>query len=352
LSLFAETEYLLMAAQRIDILRMQFGSGPSITSAITRPNVSFLHTSFGALRLRDSGGRFPSIIFACDAPNVVEHYDAIFSLLSTSYRLICLEMPGFGFSYPSPTFDFSMRQYVDVAALVIERLNSGPVTVMFPCAWSYVAFQLAAERPALIERLIVTQCPCWDEEQAWSKRIDTNGMLRTPVIGQLLLATNQKRIADAWYGAALPKGRAADDFAGPARKVLSNGGIFCLASLMQTWFHVKNPSFLVNQPTVVMWGSSDRTHRHSNPNSVLQYLKSGMVLTSPELGHFPELENPDSFKALLFNDKLWKELKRKQTDPNLEGVSGNDDFSTSDVDDHSSRTVSIKDRRKLLVNHL
>jgi pimeloyl-ACP methyl ester carboxylesterase len=329
-----------MAAKQVDLLRMRIGSGPSITGAITRPNISFLDTPFGPLRIRDSGGRLPSVLFACDGPNVLEHYDAVFSLLSPSYRLICFEMPGFGFSYPSQTFDFSIRKYVDVVVHLIEKLNPGLATLMFPCAWSYVAFQLAAEQPIMIERLIVSQCPCWDEEQAWTKRVDANGMIRTPVVGQLMLAINQKRISDGWYRAALPKGHATDEFARPARKVLSNGGIFCLASLMQTWSH-EHPSFLVEQPTVVMWGGSDRTHKRSNSNSVLKYLARGMVVTYNETGHFPELEDPERFLALLKNEELWSRLKMKETDPKLDGTIG--------VGGHTSGKAA---GRKPFVSHL
>ena len=341
-----------MAAKQVDLLRVRIRSAPSVTCAITRPNISFLHTPFGALRIRDSGGHLPSIIFACDAPNVLEHYDAIFSVLSPSNRLICFEMPGFGFSYPSPTFDFSMRQYVDVVVHLTERLGPRLVTLMFPCAWSYVAFQLATERPSLVERLIVSQCPCWEESQAWSKRIDSNGMMRVPVVGQLFLAMNQKRVSDGWYDAALPKGRATKEFAGLAGKVLSDGGIFCLASLIQTWSHVKNPSFLVDKPTVVLWGGSDRTHRRSNPDSVLKYLKRGIVMTYQETGHFPELEDPERFKALLLNGELWNGLKMEGSNPGSEGVSTIDNVSTTSLSDHTTGTVPVAGRGKPFTSHL
>lgn len=340
-----------MAARWVDLLRMRIGSAPSITQAITRPNISFLHTPFGALRIRDSGGHSPSIIFACDAPNVLEHYDAIFSLLSPSYRLICLEMPGFGFSYPSPSFDFSMRQCVDVVAHVIDNLSAGPATLMFPCAWSYVAFQLAAEQPTLIERLIVSQCPCWDQEQAWTKRIDSNGMMGKPVVGQLFLAMNAKRVSDGWYDAALPKDRTPSEFAGPARRVLSDGGIFCLASLMQAWFHVKSLSFLVEQPTIVMWGGSDRTHRRSSPDSVLQYLRRGKVVTYPEAGHFPELEVPERLKSLLLNEELWHGLRVKEADPKSGGLES-DGICSSGITEYTTDTAPLTGRRKPFDSHL
>jgi pimeloyl-ACP methyl ester carboxylesterase len=337
-----------MAAKWFDLLRMRLGSPPSIAQAITRPNISFLNTPFGSLRIRDSGGASPNLIFACDAPNVLEHYDAIFSLLSSSYRLICLEMPGFGFSYPNSSFNFSMRQYVDVVAHVIETLCVGLATLMFPCAWSYVAFQLAAEKPTLVEKLLVSQCPCWDEEQAWAKRIDIRGLMGTPVVGQLFLAANLKSVSDGWYDIALPSEQRKKSFSEPARKVLSNGGIFCLASLIQTWFHVKNPYFRVEQPTIVMWGGSDRTHRHSNPDSVLKYLKRGKVVTYREAGHFPELEDPERLNSLLLDEELWKSLRILKTDQGAK----NDKDSAGSVSDQVAETVAISGRRKPFSSHL
>ncbi|PMD48015.1 alpha/beta-hydrolase [Hyaloscypha variabilis F] len=308
-----------MAGTGVDLLRMRLGSSPSISRAITRPNISFLSTIAGTIRIRDSGGVLPSLIFACDGPNVLEHYDAIFSLLSPSYRLICLDMPGFGFSYPSSTFDFSLHQYANVVAHAIKELKAEKVTLMFPCAWSYVAFLLAAENPELVDRLVVSQCPHWDEEQAWARRVGMNsGLLGTPVVGQLFLALASKSVADRWYQNALPTGTPTEDFAEPARKVLDSGGIFCLASLAQTWARERRTGFVVEQPTVVLWGGSDRTHRKSNPDSVLGYLKSGKVMVYPEAGHFPELEDPERLRSLLANKKLWNGLRINQMDPGAE----------------------------------
>ena len=305
-----------MAAKWIDLLRMRIGRSQSVEQAITRPDISFLQTPAGPIRIRDSGGQSPSVVFACDGPNVLEHYDAVFELLSPSYRLICLELPGFGFSWPNSSFDFSLQQYVSITAHAILKLHARPATLMFPCAWSYVAFQLATEQPSLVDRLIVSQCPHWEEEMSWSRYIDTNGLIGTPVIGQLFLAVAPQTLSDRWYKNALPPGRPTNDFAEPARKVLSSGGIFCLASLTQAWALVRNPSFKVTQPAVVMWGGADRTHRHSNPNSVLEYLERGKIMVFSEAGHFPELEDPERLKSLLLNEDLWNALRLSQLKPN------------------------------------
>jgi pimeloyl-ACP methyl ester carboxylesterase len=348
-----------MSAKWVDLLRMR--GSPSVEQAITRPNISFLQTSAGLIRIRDSGGQFPSILFACDGPNVLEHYDAVFELLSPSYRLICLEMPGFGFSWPSSSgFDFSLQQYASIVAHTITKLGAGPVTLMFPCAWSYVAFLLATKQPSLVDRLIVSQCPHWDEEQAWSRRMGMNsGLIGTPVVGQLFLAIASQRVSNTWYKNALPPGKPTADFAEPARKVLSSGGVFCLASLAQTWAQAKNLSFKVTQPTVVMWGGSDRTHRRSNPNSVLEYLQCGKIMVFPEAGHFPELEDPESLKVLLANTELWNSLRSSQMGQAAEdGLRVGEDMnldksSTIGVSDHDvDHSGQLRGRRRLPDSHL
>jgi hypothetical protein len=141
------------------------------------------------------------------------------------------------------------------------------------------------------------------------------GPIGTPVIGQIFLALASQRVSDMWYSNALPKGKPATDFAEPSRKVLSNGGIFCLASLTQTWSQAKYPPLKVTQPAVVMWGGADRTHRFSNPNSVLPYLQRGKIIVFPEAGHFPELEDPERLKSLLANEALWSDLRLTQPSP-------------------------------------
>ena len=131
-----------------------------------------------------------------------------------------------------------------------------------------------------------------------------SGMIGTPVVGQLFLAAAHQRVADTWYRNALPPGVAVEAFAEPARKVLSSGGIFCLASMAQTWALEENTKFKVEQPTVVLWGRADRTHRRSHQDSALGYLKKGKVIVFPEAGHFPELENLEGFKDLLADEDL------------------------------------------------
>jgi hypothetical protein len=162
-----------------------------------------------------------------------------------------------------------------------------------------------------------------------------------------------------WYSNALPKGKPANDFAEPSRKVLSKGGIFCLASLTQTWSQAKYPSLKITQPAVVMWGGSDRTHRLSNPNSVLPYLQRGKIMVYPEAGHFPELEDPERLKSLLANADLWNDLRLTQPSPLAEAGlcviedTKHDGSSATGVSGHDDgRSSKLAARRKPFDSHL
>jgi hypothetical protein len=186
-----------------------------------------------------------------------------------------------------------------------------------------------------------------------------SGLIGTPIIGQLFLAVASQRVSDMWYNNALPPGMPTNGFTDPARKVLSSGGIFCLASLAQTWAQAKNVSFKVTQPAVVMWGGSDRTHRRSNPNSVLEYLQSGKILVFPEAGHFPELEDPKRLKSLLEDEELWNSLRFRHRDRVTEvevRVAEDvklDKSSTINVDDNDRKYQGQpRERRKPPDSHL
>jgi pimeloyl-ACP methyl ester carboxylesterase len=245
----------------------------------------------------------PVVVLACDPPNVIEHYDALFELLGAEYRLVCLELPGFGFSRPSPGFRFGIDAYADVAEQVLDQLGVASGTWALSCVWSYVSLRVAARRPDLVQALILIQAPDWSQETAWARRIDTGGLMRTPFVGQAVMAVGSRAVARRWYASALPRGHAAATataFTAPADQALRRGAAFCLASLTQSWFRAGDPLLPpVHKPAVVLWGGADRTHRHSTPDSALRYVPRGLVALDADAGHFPDLERPERLRDAL-----------------------------------------------------
>ncbi len=280
---------------------MALGARRAARNALTRPGTRLVPTAAGVARVRDSGEDRPVVVIACDPPNVVEHYDAVFELLAPQYRVICWDMPGFGFSRPARGFGFTPHEYERVCEQLLDELQVTAAAVAFPCVWGYVAVQLAARRPDLVRGLVLAQAPHWSEEVAWARRLDATHLIGSPYLGQLLMATAPARVARRWYQVALPARTpvtTTDAFVDPAEGALRSGGLFCLASLTQAWFGGPSPSPVddlpsATQPAVLKWGGAARSHRRSHPESAPPYLPNGTVLAYPDAGHFPELEDPE-----------------------------------------------------------
>ena len=300
---------LASSAPGLDAVRAWPGARRAARAAITRSDVRLVSTSAGVVRLRDTGGGGgrPVVVVTCDPPNVVEHYDELIELLHGQYRVVCWEMPGFGFSRPARGFGFTLAEYERVTEELLHDMGVRGSVLAFPCVWGYVALQLAARRADLVRGLVLAQAPHWNEEGAWARRLDPTRLVGRPYVGQLVMAASSQRVARDWYRVALPRGASAATttaFTGPALDALRSGGLFCLASLTQAWFGPGAPAPMddrpsVPQPAVLMWGEADRSHRHSHPESALAYLPRGRVVAYPNAGHFPELERPERLRDAL-----------------------------------------------------
>jgi pimeloyl-ACP methyl ester carboxylesterase len=49
----------------------------------------------------------------------------------------------------------------------------------------------------------------------------------------------------------------------------------------------------------MIWGPVDRSHRHTDPDSLRELVPQAEILRFPDCGHFPDLERPDRFAELL-----------------------------------------------------
>jgi pimeloyl-ACP methyl ester carboxylesterase len=252
------------------------------------------------LRVRDIGPRdAPAFLFAADAPVGIEHYDALLARWPRHLRAVVLEMPGFGFSHPRAGFDFTLGAYAGTAIGAIELLECRKPSLVFACAWGFVALEVVRRAPGLIERLILPQTPSWEDMMKWTDKVDRRVILRKPLIGQALMKVASTRVARQWFRSAYPNrefgaamSRTSDDF-------FAHGCRFSLASLMQGLTHAQPPRVTRSPPVTVLWGGGDRTHKASSPTGIQQLAPHAEIVLLKDAGHSPELELPDELLKLV-----------------------------------------------------
>lgn len=252
----------------------------------------------GEVRVRVGGSCRETVVLVCDAPAFIEHYDALIALLVRRYRVICMELPGMGFSVPAAGFGFTLQEQADTVEQVLRALDVEDCTLAFPCVNGYLALLLAQSAPELVRRVVVLQTPSWEEERKWALDIDFRGRgwVATPYLGQLIVSVSRRMVARRWFAKALGSGADAAEFSARSTAALDAGCSWGLASLTQAYFSAPAPVFLpISQPALVIWGAQDRTHRATDKESVLQYFRDAESVSFETSGHSPELEQPGLF---------------------------------------------------------
>jgi pimeloyl-ACP methyl ester carboxylesterase len=176
-------------------------------SAGTLP-VHHILTSVGPVRTYDSGTDTNKtklcVILVPDGPNVIEHYEALINLLTPHLRVVCFDMPGFGFSLPQANYAHSLDQGALAVLGVMDALKIKTATLAFSCANGFYALRAAQMAPQRIARLVLTQTPSLTAMHAWTARL-VPWPLRVPVLGQLVGWLFKRMAALSWYRIALPR---------------------------------------------------------------------------------------------------------------------------------------------------
>ncbi|HXH80632.1 alpha/beta hydrolase [Nocardioides sp.] len=258
-----------------------------------------VETSGGTVRLFDSRTVGPVVVLVPDGPNVIEHYDGLVPKLGESCRVVCFDMPGFGFSRPSKHYTHSLDDGAAVVLDVLDHLQIPRATLAFSCANGFYALRAATLAPDRIAGLVLSQTPSIDSMHAWTDRTIPKP-LRVPVLGHGLGWFLREKAALGWYAAALPRTTDAAPFRHVAKTALQQGACFCLAGVVQGL--TREPSGAlgaVDQPCTLVWGGSDRSHRHTDPTSLRETLPRAELIAFDHCGHFPDLEDAEQFAELV-----------------------------------------------------
>lgn len=258
-----------------------------------------IETSVGPVRVYDSKSDRPCVVFAPDGPNVIEHYERLIELLSSKLRVVCFDMPGFGFSLPRSSYEHSLDQGAQAVLGVLDALAIKNATLAFSCANGFYALRVAQIAPDRISSLVLSQTPSMSAMHTWGKRAIPLP-LRVPVLGQAVGWLIRKKSAHIWYGIALPKTTSAKPFEEKAQHALDGGGCFCLASVCQGLVRETVDSLLgVTTPCTLLWGTKDHSHKYTDPRSLHELVPSAEIILIEDCGHFPDVEQPERFASIL-----------------------------------------------------
>lgn len=266
----------------------------SRTSPPAQPQTTLVRTEVADVRLRDTGGVAPTVVFFCDPPVMVDHYDALIAAMGTDVRVVVVELPGHGFSRPTSTEALGFSRAVDAVELALSQQVGGPMVLCGPCVCGFVATELAQRGVLPVAGLVLSQTPDLAGMLAWTERMDPKGRLRTPYLGQLLTRLSARRLAAWWFRYATARATDHHAMTATTTDALAAGGRFPLATMLQRWRTGPRDHGL-ELPTLAVWGQQDRSHTGTPRTSTQAHAPGAQLVTLEQCGHFPELEDPAAF---------------------------------------------------------
>jgi pimeloyl-ACP methyl ester carboxylesterase/lysophospholipase L1-like esterase len=278
---------------------------------------TFVRTGHGVARVRDVNPGAHAVVVIPDSPNVLEHHASTFRELGHDFRVVGLEMPGAGYTdlrtdeRGHGRFDFSLESGAAWIRDVLDGLHIDEAIVTASCVNGLYAATAAKMYPERVRALVLCQTPSLPQLKRWAKRT-VPWPLRNRVLGDRLLQLSRRRFAAFWYGRAVGASAAPDTrvrFDDIARQGFRAGASWRLAPLILAILAEPDDRIDdVTVPTRLLWGDEDGTHRKartepwSGPGTVIE-------TCSVPTGHFPELENPDRFAAVVraAAGKVWSD---------------------------------------------
>ncbi len=247
-------------------------------------------------------GRGPAILLLHGSVSSLKTYDGLAAQLVDRYRVIRFDVPPQGLSGPVPDAALAALKPTDIPEQLLAQLGVTRVTVVGVSSGGTLGVQLAAKRPDLVQRLILSNAPA---EQV-------------RIAGQTLAPPLQKAVDDFkrrgymsrdYWDAFL------DFYAGdPARygpkfreqiydmnRRAPRPNVVGLVAVVED--HEKAVAAMagVTAPVLLIWGGADPLLPYTAMDALEGYLKNAQVsrIRLPDVGHYPPVEVPERYARLV-----------------------------------------------------
>ena len=281
---------LIVSGVRFDVpvekLLPKYANGQSKFMTIDGLNVHY----------RDDGKGYPLLLLHA-APSSLQTFDGVTAELAKQYRVIRLDLPGYGLTGPSAEGDYSVRWYVRFLESFLEALHVQSCCVAGNSLGGRLAVELAYARPALVRKMVLLDADGYpvDDSGVLAMRMARNTLLR-PVVRwvtpRFFVAMNLKEVfggkspvpeatVDRYYELMLRAGNRDTFIAMSNRKPEDSSG------------HIR----AIKVPTLILWGKADTIFPVSYAERFHRDISGSLLKVYDSVGHMPQELIPDRVAA-------------------------------------------------------
>ena len=247
-------------------------------------------------------GRGPVLFMIHGSQSSVRTWDRITQRLKSRYRIIRYDIPGYGLSGSISDEVAATVQPVEIAEDLLAKLGVKKLTFVGVSSGGTLGMYLAAKRPELVERLILSNTPSdpvkTDHLVQPQSFLDAQAKARATGFQNLTFWNEYLSYFSGDPARISAKTRA--EYYDFNRRVAEKHPIALVARIgdgKQASIEMAK----VRAPTFLIWGTGDKLLPESAANAIARYLSNATIsrVLMPDVGHYPPLEVPDRFAQLI-----------------------------------------------------
>ena len=247
-------------------------------------------------------GQGPAILMVHGSQSTLKTWDHIAPRLTDRYRVIRYDVPAQGLSGTVTDEHMQRLQPVDIAEGLLAQLGVDKVTFVGVSSGGTLGVYLAAKRPEMVERLILSNTP--------ADTVTTGHLPPSAEFQEQQRIAKETGLRNRNYWSAF-----LDYFSGDPARLSANireqyydfnrrapeRHLIGLVAKVADQEKAKAAMKAVKAPTLLIWGAKDLLLPVPAGKALAGYLSGTDVsmMVMPDVGHYPPLESPERFAKIL-----------------------------------------------------
>ena len=259
------------------------------------PPSQFVQAAAVRVHIRDTGPRDgPVVVLIHGFGSSLHTWDAWTRMLEDRFRVVSLDLPGFGLTGPDPSGDYSDERSIAVLVALMDRLGIGQAAVVGSSMGGRIAWRFAAAEPARVTRLVLMA----PDGFVSLGREYGRAPERLPWLMRLLpLTAPRLLLRRTMQNAYAVPGVLTDVVVDRYHAMLLAPGVrrAILERVLQTRLVPPEPILAgIRVPVLLLWGERDAAVPASRAADYARALPDARTVILPGIGHVPMEEAPEA----------------------------------------------------------